>query len=151
MYEGIRGFMPFLRVLVRKWTQWLDSLFNGISIFMGHLMPKLFFEKKVVVLFNIYEGIRGFMPFLRVFVRKWTQWLDWSIECKIFWCRCCWLLLISDSVSFFGPHRCSLASSRLWRLWRLQRKKKKERKVAEREDVFSISTIFYLIMRTATL
>ena len=45
------------------------SLFNGISNFVGYLRSR----RTVAVLFNPIPGrIRGFLPFPRVFVRKWS-------------------------------------------------------------------------------
>ena len=46
-------------------------LFNGISTFVGYLMPKLFFWKNSSdTILPIVGRIRGFIPFRRVFARK---------------------------------------------------------------------------------
>ena len=51
----------------------LVSLFNGISTFEGYLMPKPFSEKNSSSTIQPIAGsIRGFIPFPRVFARKWT-------------------------------------------------------------------------------
>ena len=51
----------------------LFSLFIGISTIVGHLMPKPFSVKNSCgTIYPIARRIRGFIPFLRVFARKWT-------------------------------------------------------------------------------
>ena len=44
------------------------SLFNGISTFVCYLMPKPSFKKNS----SDAGRIRGFIPFPRIFVQKWT-------------------------------------------------------------------------------
>ena len=54
------------------WFGWV-SLFNGISTFVGYLMPKPFSKKdRGGTIKHIAGRIRGFIPFPRVFARKWT-------------------------------------------------------------------------------
>ena len=51
----------------------LVSLFNGISTFVGYLMPKLFsLKNSSCTIEHIAGTIRGFIPFPRVYARKWT-------------------------------------------------------------------------------
>ena len=40
--------------------------FNGLLNFVGYLMPNTSLKKTAVVLFNLWLGIRDFMPFPRV-------------------------------------------------------------------------------------
>ena len=42
------------------------SLFNGISTFVGYLMPKLSSENSSGTIYPIARRIRGFIPFPRV-------------------------------------------------------------------------------------
>ena len=52
---------------------WLVSLFNGIATFAGYLMPKSSFKiNSCGTIWPIAERISGFIPFPRVFVRRWT-------------------------------------------------------------------------------
>ena len=45
-----------------------DFFFNGISIFVGHLIPKpSLWKSSTCTIYLTAGGIRGFMPFLRVF------------------------------------------------------------------------------------
>ena len=46
------------------------SLFNGISLFVGNLMPKPYSKKNSGSIYPIAGRIRKFIPFQRVFARK---------------------------------------------------------------------------------
>ena len=49
----------------------LGSLFNGISTFVGFIIPEPFFKKnRHGTIYPKALGIRGFIPFLRAFVRN---------------------------------------------------------------------------------
>ena len=44
---------------------------NGLSTFEGYLIPKTALSKNdSITIYHTVEGIRGFIPFLRAFVRK---------------------------------------------------------------------------------
>ena len=47
------------------------SLFNGISTFIGYLMPKPFtLKNSISTIYPIARRIRGIIPFPRVFAQK---------------------------------------------------------------------------------
>ena len=59
--------------LTLMWKTLKLSLFNGVSTFVGYLMPKLFSLKNSShTIYPIAGRLRGFIPFPRVFGRKWT-------------------------------------------------------------------------------
>ena len=61
----------YLRTFVKVFIKVLVSLFNGISTFLGYLIPKPSFKKNSCgIIEPIGERIRGFMPFPKVFVQK---------------------------------------------------------------------------------
>ena len=58
-------------VSLQFWSFGLLGFFNGISSFMGYLMPKPSLLNKSDAIQLIETGIREFIPFLRVLVQKW--------------------------------------------------------------------------------
>ena len=67
--------ISWLRRNAKRWRKlFLLSFFNGISIFLSYLMPKpsLLKNNSDTIYPPPDSWIRDFIPFLRLFVRKWT-------------------------------------------------------------------------------
>ena len=79
--------MYYRLMIMKRWKYWhhylalvfvsfcfgFVSLFNGISTFVGYLMPKLSsWKNSNGIIYPFAERIRGFLPFIKVLVRKKT-------------------------------------------------------------------------------